>query len=489
MNGASVRRLGPWIFTAGLPGLRLPNYDRALVRVGVVHLGLGAFHRAHQAVYTDKVLAAEPSWGIAGVSLRAADTRDALAPQDGLYTLVERGEGPPAHRIIGSVVRTMVAPEDLEKVIGILAAPATRIVTLTITEKGYCRDPAGTGLDPSHPDIVADLARPERPRTMAGLIVAALARRRVRGLPPFAVLSCDNLPANGKTTRAVLLDFALRAAPNLVDWLDRNLATPATMVDRIVPVTTAADRADLAAHFGYDDAWPVVTEPFSQWVIEDRFPLGRPSWEQAGAIFTDSVAPFEAMKLRLLNGTHSALAYIGLLLGLETVAEAMAHASLRRFVTDLARVELLPTLTLPAGQDADAYLASLHHRFANTAIRHALLQIAADGSQKLPQRLLAAASQRLADGATVPRTATVVAAWIACWRRAATGDPRFALADPLADALLRAASDPHPAAPCLRLAGARIADDIDFRTLVEAALTRIQAAGIGGLLEDDHWPV
>ena len=478
------RRLGLWVLQAGLPGLRLPDYDRAALTPGIVHLGLGAFHRAHQAVFTDAVLAADPSWGIAGVSLRAPGTRDALAPQDGLFSVVARGEGPPDCRIVGSVVRTLVAPEDPEAVIALLAAPATRIVTLTITEKGYCRDAAGTGLDPTHPDIAADLVRRVRPRTMPGLVIAALARRHEQGLPPFAVLSCDNLPANGATTRAVLLQFARLAAPGLVDWLERDLATPSTMVDRIVPATTEADRADLATRFGYADAWPVVTEPFSQWVVEDRFPLGRPAWERAGAIFTDEVAPFETMKLRLLNGSHSALAYLGLLRGPETVAQSMADDRLRHFVGALARDELLPTLRLPVGQDAEAYLASLHRRFANPSVRHGLLQIAADGSQKLPQRLLAAASARLVAGEGVARIGTVVAAWIACWRRVAAGDPRFALADPLADALRRAASDPLPAAAFLRLAGQAetAAGNATFCALVNAALTRIEADAASALL-------
>ena len=484
-----ARRLGPWVLAAGppglhLPGLRLPDYDRAGVSVGIVHLGLGNFHRAHQAIYTDDVLAADPSWGIAGVSLRAPDTRDALAPQDGLFTVVQRGEGEPSRRVVGSVVRLLVAPEDPACVVGLLAAPATRIVTLTITEKGYCRNAAGTGLDPRHPDILADLAAPERPRTMPGLLVAALVRRRAQGLPPFAVLSCDNLPANGTVTRAVLLEFARLAVPDIVGWLARELATPCTMVDRIVPATTEADRAELTARLGYADAWPVVTEPFSQWVIEDRFPLGRPAWERAGAIFARDVAPFETMKLRLLNGSHSTLAYLGLLLGLDTVAEAMAHAPLRQFVTDLARLELAPTLTLPVGQDGDAYLASLHRRFANPSVRHQLVQIAADGSQKLPQRLLAAAHERLAAGAGVARIATVIAGWIACWRRAAAGDARFRLADPLADALRQAASDPHPAREFLRLAGqgGTITGTSAFCALVDAGLADIEANGVQVLL-------
>jgi fructuronate reductase len=474
-----LRRLGAWALSAGLPALRVPDYERRKVRVGVVHLGVGAFHRAHQAVYTDDVLAADPSWGIAGVSLRAPGTRDALAPQDGLYTLIERGEGAPRYRIVGSVVHTLVAPEDPDAVIDLLAEPATRVVTLTITEKGYCRNPAGAGLDLSHPDIAADLAHPARPRSMPGLLVAALARRHARGLPPFAVLSCDNLPANGHVTGAVLLDYARAAMPGLVDWMTRDLATPCSMVDRIVPATTQADRDELAARFGYRDAWPVVAEPFSQWVIEDRFPLGRPAWERAGATLTTDVASFETMKLRLLNGSHSALAYVGLLLGCATVAEAMAAAPLRRFVDRLARDELLPTLALPPCQDADAYIGSLHRRFANPSMRHALLQIAADGSQKLPQRLLGAAAQRLADGAGADLIATVLAAWVACWRRAAAGSPGFTLADPLAEALLRAAAGPRPAAACLGLAG----DTGEvLAALAQARLDRIEADGVAALL-------
>ena len=473
-------RLGPWILSSQTPALRLPDYDRAKVTTGIVHLGLGAFHRAHQAVYTDSLLAEDPRWGIAGVSLRASDTRDALEPQGALYTLVEKDAAETRCRVIGGIVETLVAPEDPQRVVEKLAAPSTRIVTLTITEKGYCRNAAGTGLDADRPDISADIADLQRPKTMPGIVIAALSRRRERGLPPFAILSCDNLPSNGKTTRAVLMDFARLAAPELTDWMSATLATPSSMVDRIVPKTTEADRAQLAAKLGYCDAWPVMTEAFSQWVMEDRFPLGRPAWERAGAIFTDAVEPYEKMKLLLLNGSHSALAYLGLLGGFETVAAAFAEPGLKRFVTELAQAELIPTLTAPVGQDPHVYLDHLHQRFANPAIRHALLQIAADGSQKLPQRLLSAAALRLEAGADVSRIAAVIAAWIACWRRASANDPRFDLSDPLSAALLAAAAEPLPAASVLRLAGwdNRRPWNDRFESLVHEALQRIESEGV-----------
>ncbi|UTY45751.1 mannitol dehydrogenase family protein [Sinorhizobium fredii] len=392
-------------------GVTKPDYDPALVTIGLVHLGIGAFHRAHQAVFTEAILAGDPSWGISGVSLRSPDTRDALQPQDGLYTLkIQDGEAEQL-QIVGSVVALLCAPEDPEAVLARMADPATRIVSLTITEKGYCHNPATGTLDEAHPDIVHDLENPQRPRSAIGFIVEALARRARAGNAPFTLLSCDNLPSNGHVLKRVVTRFAELRDPALAG-LARSVASPFTMVDRIVPATTDSDRDAIAAALGLEDAWPIMTEPFQQWVIEDDFPLGRPAWEKAGAVFVDDVAVFETMKLRLLNGSHSTLAYLGYLAGAETVADAMSLPGMEALIEALMREEASPTLPPLQGFDLAAYRADLLRRFRNPRLRHRTWQIAMDGSQKLPQRLLGTIRDRLKAGAGYERLALGVAAWM-----------------------------------------------------------------------------
>ena len=378
-----------------------------------MHLGLGAFTRAHQAVFTDDVLAAgDLRWGILGASLRAATTRDALMPQDGLYTLAVRDAGGERLRVIGALTGLLVGPEDPQALIAAMAVPSVDIVSLTVTEKGYCHDPATAALREDHPDVVHDLAHPGKPRSAPGIVIAALARRRAAGLPPFTVLCCDNLPTNGRTVSRVLTRFAALADPDLGKYLADHLACPATMVDRIVPATTDEDRNRISSLLGVEDAWPVMTEPFTQWVIEDTFPFGRPDWDMHGATFTRNVAPYELMKLRLLNGAHSSLAYLGYLAGCETVADAMAEPAIAKFVVRLMDEEVTPVLTVPAGADLAAYKRALIKRFCNPALRHRTWQIAMDGSQKLPQRLLGTIRDRLARDLPIPCLATGVAAWM-----------------------------------------------------------------------------
>ncbi|KFL26972.1 dioxygenase [Devosia sp. 17-2-E-8] len=394
------------------PTVGAPRYDRAAVTPGIVHLGVGAFHRAHQAAFIDQCLAdGQSGWAIIGASLRSPDTRDALAPQDGLYTLAVRDSDTERLDVIGSIQSLIVAPENPEALLAALAAPSTRIVTLTVTEKAYLRNGDGA-LDLAHPDIVADLADRTRPRTMHGFIVEALLRRRAAGVAPFTVLSCDNLPANGRTAKRVLVDFATRIDPEFGRFVDQYVACPSSMVDRIVPATTDDDRARVSGSLGLEDAWPVVTEPFRQWVIEDDFPLGRPDWEKFGVTMVADVTPFEEMKLRLLNGAHSGIAYLGQLLGHATVADAMASPAIARFVAGLWR-ESIETLPRDAGLDPVPYTGELARRFSNTALRHRTAQIANDGSQKLPQRIVAPALERLAQGRGIAHLAFVAAAWIA----------------------------------------------------------------------------
>lgn len=393
------------------PTVKRPDYDLGPVTVGIVHLGIGAFHRAHQAAYTDALLSENPSWGICGVSLRSPETRDALQPQDGLYTLaVQDGEGSDLG-VIGSVVELLCAPEDPEAVLRRMADPATRIVSLTITEKGYCHNPATGTLDEGHPDIVHDLANPARPRSAIGFIVEAISRRVSAGIAPFTLLSCDNLPGNGHVLKRIVTQFAELRDPALAAVI-RNVASPSTMVDRIVPATTDGDRSAVAAAMGFEDAWPIMTEPFRQWVIEDDFPLGRPAWEKAGALFVQDVSAFEFMKLRLLNGSHSTLAYLGYLAGAETVADAMSLPGMEALVEGLMRHEVSPTLPELPGFDLPAYRAELLQRFRNPALRHRTWQIAMDGSQKLPQRLLGSIRDRLHAEAGYDRLALGVAAWM-----------------------------------------------------------------------------
>jgi len=470
-----------------------PGYDPAAVRTGIVHLGLGAFHRAHQAVCTQRVLRDDPRWGIAGVSLRQASTRDALAPQDGLYTLAVRDGGGEALEVIGALRGLHVAAEDPAGLVALLAAPDIRIVSLTVTEKGYCRDAASGALDPADPAIRRDLEAPGRPGSAPGLIVAALAARRAAGLRPFTVLCCDNLPHNGQAVRRVLADYARLSAPALAGFIENELACPSGMVDRIVPATTVEDRARIGRALGLDDAWPVVTEPFLQWIVEDHFPLGRPAWEAAGVQFVADVAPFERMKLRLLNGSHSSIAYLGQLAGHATVADAMQDGALVAHIERLMGDELAPTLHMPPGTDLAAYQRALLARFRNPALRHATAQIAMDGSQKLPQRLLEAARERLRQGLPVPRIALGVAAWMRFLAGRSDSGAVLTPSDPLAGrltALARGAATPAAQVAALlgvtEVFGTDLRDHPGFRQVLTHAAEMLATAGVARTLED--WP-
>ncbi|HET6520170.1 MAG TPA: mannitol dehydrogenase family protein [Geminicoccaceae bacterium] len=434
-------RLSERTLTQLPPEVARPGYDRRAVRPGIVHLGIGAFHRAHQAVYTEALLArGDPRWGIVGASLRSPATRDALAPQDGLYAGRVRDTDGASVRVVGAVLDLLVAPDNPEALVARIADPATRLVTLTVTEKGYCHDPAPGHLDGGRPDVRHDLEHPAGPRTAIGFVVAGLERRRRAGLPPLTVLSCDNLPSNGRTLRRIVLDFAdAKGDPDLRRWIEAEVAFPSSMVDRIVPATTDDDRRDVAGLLGgVEDAWPVVTEPFRQWVVEDRFAGERPAWEEDGATFVASVEPFEHMKLRLLNGAHSAIAYLSVAAGVETVSDAMALPGMRGFLRALW-AESGETLDLPAGYDLAGYVGALERRFENTALRHRTGQIAMDGSQKLPQRLLEPIRERLAAGRPVPILAAAVAAWMRHVRGTGEDGAPIPLDDPLADELHRAA--------------------------------------------------
>lgn len=414
MTPPNAPRLSDATIVSARNGTRRFAYDRARLETGIVHLGLGAFARAHIAEYTDDVLDRDfGPWGITGVNLRSADQKARLAPQDGLYTLVSRSDDGDGARVVGAVTRVFGGPADLAAVLEALTAPATRIVSLTVTEKGYCHAPATGKLDAAHPDIRHDLENPSAPRSAVGVLVAALERRRSARLAPFTVLCCDNLPHNGKLVGSLVRDFAALRDDTLAAWIEHNGAFPSTMVDRIVPAMTDADIARAEELTGLADAAPVAHEPFRQWVIEDRFVDGaRPAWHDGGAELVSDVAPFEAMKLRLLNASHSALAYLGYLGGHETIGDCAHDPLYRGYVEALWRDEIIPVTPPPPGQDLAVYARALLARYDNRAIRHRTWQIAMDGSQKLPQRLLVTARARLARNLPMPRIALAVAAWM-----------------------------------------------------------------------------
>lgn len=385
---------------------------------GIVHLGLGAFFRAFGAVYVDDaVRISGGDWGIIGVSLQSPATRDRLAQQDFVYTVVTQGpDGGETFRKIEIVQDVLVAPESPEAVLTWMADPAIRIVTLTVTEKGYCHDPATGNLNFGHPDIVHDLENP-LPKSAPGFLVRALQRRRDAGQPPFTVLTCDNLPENGRLVRRAVLDLAGRIDPALAGWVAAEGRFPATMVDRITPATKPEDIDRLAQKIGYRDEAPVMCEPFRQWVVEDDFvpaygTHARPDLAAAGAEMVADVTPYENMKLRMLNGTHSSLAYLGYLAGHETIAETVADPVFAAFVKRLWRQEIMPSFTAPEGVDLEAYADALFERYSNPAIRHRTWQIAMDGSQKLPQRILGTISDNLDAGRACPGLMLAVAGWM-----------------------------------------------------------------------------
>jgi fructuronate reductase len=439
---ALLHRLSP-AHLAQLPtGIARPAYDRTALREGIVHLGIGAFMRAHLAVATERAMAdsSDLNWGIVGISLRQPDTRDALSPQDGLYTVAVRDADASGHarqtlQVIGAITRVLVAPEDPGAVLQAIAAPTTRIVSLTVTEKGYAHDPATRRLRFDHPDIAHDLAVAEAPRSAIGTLVRGLALRRLQGQSPITLLSLDNLPSNGHTLRGLVLDFAQRLDPDLARWIAEGCTFPNSMVDRIVPRTTDADRAQVAAALGVRDAWPVMAEPFFDWVVEDQFAAGLPAWESAGVRFVSDAQPWETLKLRMVNGAHSTIAYLSVLAGWKTVDEAMAQPALRAHVEALMREEIEPTLPPLPGLNLAEYRERLLQRFANPALAHRTLQIAMDGSQKIPQRWLNTVRGRLAAGQPITRLSLGLAAWLqVLGGQDDTGNP-LPLDDPLAETL------------------------------------------------------
>jgi mannitol 2-dehydrogenase len=408
LRAAALDRLGT--------DVAVPAYDRAAITAGIVHFGTGAFARSHQAMYLDRLMTAGQAqdWGICAVDVLASDRPKArfFGEQDGLYTLmIKHPDGSIEPRVIGSLAEYLFAPDAPDLVLDRLSDPRIRIVTLTITEGGYSLHPVTGEFHPQDPAVAHDLVPGSVPQSVFGFIVAALGRRRAAGVPAFTVVSCDNLPGNGTLTRDTFSAFAERREPGLGDWLRQEVAFPNSMVDRITPVTTAEDRARLRAEFGIEDAWPVVCEPFTQWVLQDQFPTGRPPWDQCGVQLVADVTPYELMKLRLLNAGHQALAYPGYLAGYRYAHEAVADPVFAEFLTGYMQCEARPTLAPVPGVDLDDYIGTLISRFGNEAVRDTLARLCAASSDRIPKWLLPVIRHNLATGGQIARSAAVVASW------------------------------------------------------------------------------
>ncbi|WP_329244679.1 mannitol dehydrogenase family protein [Actinoallomurus sp. NBC_01490] len=408
-------KLTPANLSAIAARVPVPGYDRSKLRAGIVHLGVGGFHRAHQAMYLDALFRESGAGGFAivGVGVRPEDEpmRDALREQSTLYTLVEKeADRPPRPRVIGSMVDYLFAPDDPEAVLTALTDPATRIVSLTITEGGYHLNQS-TGEFEADAAVLAEVRDGARPTSTFGFLTEALARRRAAGIEPFTVMSCDNLPQNGRVAQRTLSAFAGLKDERLGEWINREVGFPSSMVDRITPVTSHLDRRRLLEEFGVEDSWPVVCEPFCQWVVEDRFPSGRPALERVGVQFVDDVEPYELMKLRLLNAGHQALCHLGYLAGYRFAHEVCRDPSFVRFVRAYMEEEATPTLEPVPGVDLPAYKTQLIERFSNPEISDTLARLCADASDRIPKFLLPLVHARLAAGEDVRRSALVVAGW------------------------------------------------------------------------------
>ena len=481
-----VVRLGKGTLTQMRPEVRVPRYDRGALEPHTVHLGVGGFHRAHQAVYLDDLLAMPdaPRWGECGVGVLASDARmrDALTGQDFLYTVVERSAGEPAARVIGSMAGYVYAPAERERAIEVMAAAATRIVSLTITEGGYFLD-EGTGeFVADHPEIVYDVQNPEAAKSSFGLIAEALERRRVRGLPAFTVMSCDNLQGNGHVVKRVLLGYAGLRKPELRDWIAANVAFPNSMVDRITPQTTAADIAYVAERFGVGDAWPVVTEPFRQWVIEDTFCNGRPAWERVGGEMVADVEPYELMKMRLLNGSHLAMAYLGALAGYRYVHEVMTVLLFREFIAAFME-EVTPVVPVIPGTSVREYKATLMERFRNPTINDQVTRICSEGSAKLPKWLLPSIVELAGTQRSIALLSFVVASWIfylghGVDERGELLDVVDARAGELRGIASAAGLDPRPVLAVRSIFGERLPANAEFVSAVEDGMAQLAREGV-----------
>ncbi len=463
-----------------------PAYDPSAHGSAIVHIGVGAFHRAHQAVYTDTALSAWGGpWRITGISPRSVQIADALNGQNGLFTVLERGPGRPRLRMIGSIARVIAHARDPDSSMSALCRPTTRVVSMTVTEKAYGFDRHRNTIDETDAAIASDLRNPARPDSVIGMLTEALRRRRALGIDPFAVLCCDNLPDNGALVKTAVCSYAALIDTGLSQWIAENVAFPSTMVDRITPASDDGTYGDVAEIGGYDDLAAVETEPFSQWVIEDRFPTGRPAWDHAGALFVPDVAPYERMKLRMLNGAHSLLAYAGHVAGFRYVRDVMADADLAALVDRYLRAAA-DTLEPVPGIDLETYRAELVDRFANPAIAHETYQICMDGTQKLPQRILESAAKTAAGQGALDPFAFAVAAWIRYCSGVDEAGAAYSLRDPREEELEKIWNETgHAPAQCVRcvhgLAGLfppALASNTRWLDLVVRDLTAMNSGGM-----------
>jgi mannitol 2-dehydrogenase len=471
--------------------LPLPEYDRGLVRVGVVHVGVGGFHRAHQAMYLDRLMneGVGLDWGICGVGIMPADRRmkEVLDAQDGLYTLVlKHSDGTYEPRVIGSIVEYLYAPDDPEAVVEKMAAESTRIVSLTITEGGYHIDDATGEFDATHPDVMADLRPGAIPRTIFGIMTEALRRRRDRRLPPFTVMSCDNLPGNGDLTRRVCTAFARLRAPALGDWIEHEVRFPNSMVDRITPMTTDADRAEVRERFGVDDRWPVVCEPFTQWVLQDAFNSGRPPYEAAGVRIVGNVEPYELMKLRLLNGGHQAMSYFGYLAGYRLVYEAAADPLFQSFLRGYMDREATATLAALPGIDLAGYKRTLIERFSNPQIRDTIARLCEYSSDRIPKFVLPVIRHQLSGDGEFRHSAAVVASWARYAEGIDEQGEPIEVVDRLSDSLIPLARRQHEDPDAFisnRALFGDLADDERFVAAYRPTLSSLHKRGARATLE------
>ncbi|CEL29460.1 mannitol dehydrogenase family protein [Pseudomonas fluorescens] len=417
--------------------VQLPAYSLSDTRQGIAHIGVGGFHRAHQAYYTDALMNTGEAldWAICGVGLRAEDrrARDDLKEQDYLFTLFELGDSDDTEvRVIGAIRDMLLAEDCAQALIDKLADPQIRIVSLTITEGGYCIDDSNGEFMAHLPQIQHDLAHPGAPTTVFGFLCAALEKRRGAGTPAFTIMSCDNLPHNGAVTRKALLAFATLRNTGLRDWIEQNVSFPNAMVDRITPMTSIAHRLQLADKHAVDDAWPVVCEPFVQWVLEDKFVNGRPAWEKVGVQFTDDVSPYEEMKIKLLNGSHLALTYLGFLKGYRFVHETMNDPLFVRYMRAYMDLDVTPQLAPVPGINLDDYKDTLVARFSNQAIADQLERVCSDGSSKFPKFTVPTINRLIADGRETRRAALVVAAWALYLKGVDENGDTYSIPDPRA---------------------------------------------------------
>ncbi len=457
--------------------LTVPTYDRTALTPAVVHLSVGGFHRAHQLTYFDDLaqLRISQGWGVVGVGLRHRAMQDALAPQDHLYTVVERSPDGERARVVGVMTDYLFAPDAPGAVLDRLTDPRTRMVTMTITGAGYPLDPHSGALDLSCPDVQRDLASPDRPSTAVGYIVEALDRRRRAGTAPFTVVSCDNMHRNGDATRAAVVGLARQRDEVLARWITDRVSFPSSMVDRITPQTTDEERAAVAHRYGVDDRWPVITEPFSQWFIEDDFCNGRPPLDAVGVRFVPDVAPYELMKTRLLNASHSALGYLGTLAGYGEIDELMGDRVFAAYAARLMDAEVTPLLPQPPGVDLDEYKAVLLQRFANPAIGDRLHRLCRRGSTKMAHHLLPSLHESLARGSRPVLLTLAVAGWIRYLQlHDAVEDERGTELQALARA---AGSDPRPVLAVRSVFG-DLADDAGLVADLESALGALVRDGV-----------